>query len=29
MGIVKEIEKYASTEADLIDWTSVYDGQIP
>jgi len=29
MGIVKEIEKYASTEADLIDWTFVYDGQIP
>ena len=29
MGIVKEIEKYASTEADLIDWNFSYDGQIP
>ncbi len=29
MGIAKEIEKYASTEADLIDWNFAYDGQIP
>ena len=29
MGIVKEIGKYASTEADLIDWNSSYDGHIP
>ena len=28
-GIVKEIEKHASTEADLIDWNFAYDGQIP
>lgn len=29
MGIIKEIEKYASTEAHLIDWNLAYDGQIP
>jgi hypothetical protein len=28
LGIVKEIEKYASTEADLINWNFAYDGQI-
>jgi len=29
MGIVREIEKYANTEADLINWNFAYDGQIP
>jgi hypothetical protein len=28
-GIVKGIEKYVSTEADLIDWNLASDGQIP
>ncbi len=28
-GIVKEIEEYASTEADLINWKFAYDGHIP
>jgi len=28
-GIVKEIEKYAGTEADQINWNFAYDGQIP
>ena len=28
MGIVNEIEKYASTEGDLIEWNVSYDGQI-
>ena len=27
-GIVKEIEKYAGTEADQINWNFAYDGQI-
>ena len=27
-GIVKEIEKHAGTEADLINWNFTYDGQI-
>jgi len=28
MGIVKEIGKHSSTEADLIEWNCSYDGQI-
>ena len=28
-GIVKEIEKYASMEADLINWNFAYDSRIP